>query len=697
MASHVIKRHLFDFVETKQDNIAHGALACQNTLFIQRVALIANAHGIAVYILKDKVPESLAGLGIEVQNHCYDYVGAAHEKGLTVSLGQIFPSDSLEEDFDPVEIGAQSWQPKLNVLTERFDALELVNALDQELVDEFVTQLSTGGDAFALIDAKVLVETQRAVNAEAVLTGDLAAEVTAREADVDAESAALQILITAVQTDVDQNETDADAAISAEATRAQGVEATNAAAVVTEAAARAAAITAEGTARTAAISTAIDGLVDSAPGTLNTLNELAAALNDDDDFHAAVTTSLTAKQDNLSFGIADLDSLRVTGTGAAAGNFARFTATGLEPRAKATFKADLTLVKADVGLANVENSALSSFAGSTNVVQVGTVASGVWQGTAIADAYIASDVVDGHQFSTSYRNKIDANEAVLGTRTATQLSQVDATSSIQTQLDAGAPKVAPVFSGSAASFQGGLTWSGGKTMQGVDIVGNNHLLLRTVGGANIRLEPQGSGIVSCSGDVSIQNAKTLKFAEATGNGVNTISLKAPDSVTANVVFELPAADGTSGQVIQTDSNGVLSFVDSGGVALGDANVWTGEQTFNLAIRKQFVVAEDIVHDAVTNATKRTLTAAEFGKLNIWNPTSVPTGDQRWDLPTGMPVGSVIWVAWANTHNTDKVHIYPPANELLYKQGSSGNLAYAGIEENEQEHFLKVSSTRWITG
>jgi hypothetical protein len=49
---------------------------------------------------------------------------------------------------------------------------------------------------------------------------------------------------------------------------------------------------------TAAISTAISGLVDSAPATLDTLNELAAALNDDANFASTVTTSLAGKASN---------------------------------------------------------------------------------------------------------------------------------------------------------------------------------------------------------------------------------------------------------------------------------------------------------------------------------------------------------------------------------------------------------------
>jgi hypothetical protein len=49
-----------------------------------------------------------------------------------------------------------------------------------------------------------------------------------------------------------------------------------------------------------------------------------------------------------------------------------------------------TPTKTDVGLGNVENTALSTWAGSTNLTTLGTVATGTWQGSAIADSYIAS-------------------------------------------------------------------------------------------------------------------------------------------------------------------------------------------------------------------------------------------------------------------------------------------------------------------
>lgn len=68
--------------------------------------------------------------------------------------------------------------------------------------------------------------------------------------------------------------------------------------------------------------TAVAALVDSAPGTLDTLNELAAALGDDPDFATTLTTSLSNKQplDADLTAIAALTSaankgLQSTGTG----------------------------------------------------------------------------------------------------------------------------------------------------------------------------------------------------------------------------------------------------------------------------------------------------------------------------------------------------------------------------------------------
>ena len=51
---------------------------------------------------------------------------------------------------------------------------------------------------------------------------------------------------------------------------------------------------------------------------------------------------------------------------------------------------NISITKADLSLSNVEDTALSTWAGTTNVTTLGTIATGVWQGTPIANNYLAN-------------------------------------------------------------------------------------------------------------------------------------------------------------------------------------------------------------------------------------------------------------------------------------------------------------------
>jgi len=55
----------------------------------------------------------------------------------------------------------------------------------------------------------------------------------------------------------------------------------------------------------------------------------------------------------------------------------------------------------------------------------------------------------------------------------------------------------------------------------------------------------------------------LKLYEDTDNGTNYVSFKAPDTIAANVTWTLPAADGTSAQVLSTNGSGTLSWASAG--------------------------------------------------------------------------------------------------------------------------------------
>jgi hypothetical protein len=50
------------------------------------------------------------------------------------------------------------------------------------------------------------------------------------------------------------------------------------------------------------IDSAINNLIDGAPGLLNTLNEIAAAINDDENYFTTVTNAINTKQDSLTAG-----------------------------------------------------------------------------------------------------------------------------------------------------------------------------------------------------------------------------------------------------------------------------------------------------------------------------------------------------------------------------------------------------------
>ena len=58
------------------------------------------------------------------------------------------------------------------------------------------------------------------------------------------------------------------------------------------------------------------------------------------------------------------------------------------------------------------------------------------------------------------------------------------------------------------------------------------------------------------------------------SGGNSVSLTTPTSnPSSNVTFKLPAADGSAGQILQTDGNGNLSFVDKPTPGITMADQW----------------------------------------------------------------------------------------------------------------------------
>jgi hypothetical protein len=76
----------------------------------------------------------------------------------------------------------------------------------------------------------------------------------------------------------------------------------------------------------------------------------------------------------------------------------------------------------------------------------------------------------------------------------------------------------------------------------------------------------------------------LRLPEDTDNGSNYVALKAADNLSANLTFTLPNADGTNGQVLQTNGSGTLSFATpaSGAMVLISSGSWSGVNSFTVS-------------------------------------------------------------------------------------------------------------------
>ena len=142
----------------------------------------------------------------------------------------------------------------------------------------------------------------------ATLISDLVSQIGASQST-------LQAAIDAVQSDVDQNEADADAAIAAETSartlavtdettaREQAVAALQALidALQTEASSR--------LTRIETLETSLDNLdIDISPETLNSINELAAALGNDADFVTTINDAIAALQADVDQNESDADA-----------------------------------------------------------------------------------------------------------------------------------------------------------------------------------------------------------------------------------------------------------------------------------------------------------------------------------------------------------------------------------------------------
>lgn len=223
----------------------------------------------------------------------------------------------------------------------------------------------------------------------------------------------------------------------------------------------------------------------------------------------------------------------------------------------------VSLVKNDVGLGSVENTALSTWAGTTNITTLGTIATGVWSGTAVA-------VASG---GTGATTAADARTNLgLGTMaTAEAADYLPLAGGTMTGPITGTSETVQFRNGTSAQiFEHFYSYTDGSNYQGVRLSHTSTTVVLAVltagtGGDNINVvvQPAGTGYFS------------LQLPDSTAAGGNA---RGAQSVDLQVIRDV-ASHVASGQTsfcagYDNTASGSIS------VALGWGNVASGSYDFS---------------------------------------------------------------------------------------------------------------------
>jgi hypothetical protein len=142
------------------------------------------------------------------------------------------------------------------------------------------------------------------------------------------------------------------------------------------------------------------------------------------------TTELSVAQGISQYDVAQFD------TGVVDDDFLRINGAAVEGRSASE-------VKTDIGLGNVEDTALSTWAGSTNITTLGTIATGTWEGTTVA-------VNQGGTGQTSYTN----GQLLIGNTTGNTLTKATLTEGANITITEGAGTITIAAAGASGDPAG---------------------------------------------------------------------------------------------------------------------------------------------------------------------------------------------------------------------------------------------------
>lgn len=253
-------------------------------------------------------------------------------------------------------------------------------------------------------------------------------------------------------------------------------------------------------------------------------------------------------------------------------------------------------VKGIIGLTNVENTALTTWAGNTSITSVGTIATGTWNATAIADGKIAS-ALTGKTYNaltltsaavgftiaggtTSKTLTVALDATVSGTNTGDQTITLtgdvtgSGTGSFATTIAANSVSLSKMASMATNSFLGRttaltgnvevLTTANVKTMLAITNV-ENTALSTWAGTQNITSIGTIAGSFAATGTVSDGNGNVRKLVATIANATTTLTTTHINGVveksnTTAYTYTLPAGLGTNGDAITIINSGTAGDI-----------------------------------------------------------------------------------------------------------------------------------------
>jgi hypothetical protein len=219
----------------------------------------------------------------------------------------------------------------------------------------------------------------------------------------------------------------------------------------------------------------------------------------------------------------------------------------------------------------LDATSLGSGVTGSSLTSVGTIATGVWNGTTIGTAY-------GGTGQTTYGNgelligKTDGTLAKATLTASTGVTITNADGSITISATGSGGTVTSVTATSPLASTGGTTpdisiQDGTTSQKGAVQLEDSTSSTSTTKAATpnsvksaydlaAAALPKSGGAMT--GDITLNAQSDVRFADADSS--NWVAFQAPATVTNNVTWTLPAADGSADQVLKTDGSGALGWV-----------------------------------------------------------------------------------------------------------------------------------------